>query len=141
MAKLLDTAAVYGWSNPKQTKSLIENVFEGVSKYQQDFKEAFDMMLNALKRSFKDAIKVDEMIRGDATFEKSRTEQDLTIVRLVQDIIEAMTNFQLITSYFGDTIMEQVSSTNFLVNLTNSYCLLRKIKKYWTQGCSTNELL
>jgi len=139
MAKLMDTAAVYGWSNPKQTKSLIENVFEGVPKYQQDFKEAFDMILNALKRSFKDAIKVDEMIRGDATFEKSRTEQDLTIVRLVQDIIEALTNFQLITSYFGETIMEQVSSTNFLVNLTNSYCLWRKIKKYWVQGCSTSE--
>lgn len=33
MAKLMDTAAVYGWSNPKQTKSLIENVFEGVPKY------------------------------------------------------------------------------------------------------------
>ena len=41
------------------------------------------MMLNSLKRSFKDALKVDEMLRGDATFEKSRTEQDFTIIRLV----------------------------------------------------------
>jgi hypothetical protein len=70
MAKLLDIAAVYGKSNLKQVRSLIENVFEGVPKYQSDFKEAFDMMLNALKRSFKDALKVDEMLRGDATFEK-----------------------------------------------------------------------
>jgi len=64
-------------------QSLIENVFEGVPKYQNDFKEAFEMMLNSLKRSFKDALKVDEMLRGDATFEKSRTEQDFTIIRLV----------------------------------------------------------
>lgn len=83
MAKLLDIAAVYGKSNQKMVQSLVENVFECAPKYQNDFKEAFDMMLNAIKRSFKDALKVDEMLRGDATWEKSRTEQDLTIIRLV----------------------------------------------------------
>lgn len=66
MAKLLDLAAIFGRSNTKQVQSLIENVFEGVPKYQADFKDAFDMMLNALKRCFKDALKVDEMLRGDA---------------------------------------------------------------------------
>jgi hypothetical protein len=32
--------------------------------------------------------------------------------------------------------MEQVSNTSFLVNLTNAYCLLRKIKLHWKDACS-----
>jgi hypothetical protein len=35
--------------------------------------------------------------------------------------------------------MEQVANTNFLVNLTNAYSLLRKIKLHWKDGCSTKQ--
>ena len=35
--------------------------------------------------------------------------------------------------------MEQVSNTNFLVNLTNAYSLLRKIKLFWKDSCSTKQ--
>jgi len=35
--------------------------------------------------------------------------------------------------------MEQVSNTNFLVNLTNAYSLLRKIKLQWKDGCSNKQ--
>lgn len=50
---------------------------------------------------------------------------------LLQDLIEILSNFQLITQHFGDSILEQVSNTNFMVYLTNVYCLARKIKKIW----------
>ena len=42
-----------------------------------------------------------------------------------------MTNFELITSHFGDSVLAQVANTNFLVYLTNVYCLARKVKKSW----------
>jgi hypothetical protein len=35
--------------------------------------------------------------------------------------------------------METISTTNFLVCLTNSYCLLRKIRKLWLGGCQSKE--
>jgi len=44
----------------------MQNVFESEPRYEQDFKEAFDMLLNVLKRIFKDALRTDQMIRGDA---------------------------------------------------------------------------
>ena len=40
-------------------------------------------------------------------------------------------NFELITAHFGDSLLEQVANTNFLVYLTNAFCLVRKIKKLW----------
>ena len=41
---------------------------------------------------------------------------------------------------FGEAIMEQVANTNFLVNLTNAYSLLRKIKVQWKDSCSTQQV-
>ena len=50
---------------------------------------------------------------------------------LIQDTIEILTNFWLITTHFGDHMIDMVANTSFMVNLTNAYCLLRKIKKFW----------
>ena len=74
MAKLLDLAAIYGSSNHRQVSQLITNVFEYQPLYLEDFKDAFDMMLNILKRIFKDALRTDQMIKGDAILQKSRAE-------------------------------------------------------------------
>lgn len=41
-----------------------------------EFKDAFDMMINVSRRVFKDALRTDQMIRGDAILQKSRSEQD-----------------------------------------------------------------
>lgn len=41
------------------------------------------MMLNVLKRIFKDALRTDQMIKGDAIQQKSSAEQDKIIIRLV----------------------------------------------------------
>lgn len=93
VAKLLDFAAIYGKSNPKQTQVLISTVLESEPRLVSDFKEAFEMMLNILKRIFKDALRSDQMIRGDDIQQKTRTEQDEIIFRLVKNLIEMLTNF------------------------------------------------
>ena len=115
-------------------------MFDSDPRFLIDFTEAFDMMLNVLKRIFKDALKTDQMIKGDAILVKSRPEQDEIILLLVKDLVEILTNFQLITTYFGSVVLEQVTTTNFLVNLTNAYCLLRKIRRLWLKGCSNQEV-
>ena len=96
-------------------------------------------MLNILKRIFKDALRSDQMIRGDDIQQKTRTEQDEIIFRLVKNLIEMLTNFQLLSTHFGEVALETISNTNFLVCLTNSYCLLRKIRKLWLPGCQSKE--
>jgi len=53
---------------------------------------------------------------------------------LLYDLIELLSNFQLITGHFGEIILDLISNTNFMVYLTNAYCLLRKIKKFWVGG-------
>jgi hypothetical protein len=74
MAKLFDIAAIYGKSNSRQVSAMMQNVFENEPRYLQDFKETFDMMLNVLKRIFKDALRTDQMIGGDAILQKSKSE-------------------------------------------------------------------
>ena len=51
------------------------------------------MMLNVLKRIFKDALRTDQMIKGDAIQQKAPIEQDEIIIRLVKDMIEILSNF------------------------------------------------
>ena len=85
IAKLLDISAIYGQSNQKQVESLIFNVFDCEPRFYDDFKETFDIMLNVFKRIFKDALRTEQMINGDAILQKSRSEQDEIISLLVQD--------------------------------------------------------
>jgi len=75
------------------------------------------------------------MIKGDAILQKTRSEQDEIIFRLVKNLIEMLSNFQLIVQHFGEVTMELVANTNFMVYLANAYCLLRKIRKFWIGGC------
>ena len=97
-------------------------------------------MLNIFKRIFTDALRIDQMIRGDnIILEKSRSEQDDIILRLIKNLIEILTNFQLITEHFGPGILGEISNTNFMVFLTNGYCLMRKVKKYWLPDCQQKQ--
>lgn len=112
----------------------MQNVFECEPRFQADFKDAFDMMVNVFKRIFKDAFRTDQMIKGDSILQKTKTEQDEKIMLLLYDLIELLSNFQLITGHFGEIILDLISNTNFMVYLTNAYCLLRKIKKFWVGG-------
>jgi hypothetical protein len=49
-------------------------IFENEPRLQSDFKDAFDMMLNVFKRIFKDALRADQMVKGDAILQKSSSE-------------------------------------------------------------------
>ena len=69
---------------------MINSIFENEPRFQSDFKETFDMMLNVLKRIFKDALRT---YKGDAIHQKSAQEQDQIIIRLVKDMIEILSNF------------------------------------------------
>lgn len=139
-AKLLDIAAIYGQSNHKHVKTLISNILEIEPKLLIDLKDSFDMMLNIMKRIFKDTLRTEQMLKGDAILQKTRSEQDEIIYRLVQNIIEMLGNFQLITHHFGELTMEQISNTNFMVYICNTYCILRKVKKFWLKDCQTEKI-
>ena len=110
---------------------IIENVLESDSRFMIELKEAFDMMLSAFKRIFKDALRTDQMITGDTIVDKSRSEQLDIICLLMTDLLEMLTNFQLITAHFGPQVMVEVATVTFMVYLTNAYCLVRKIRKTW----------
>lgn len=137
IAKLLDIAAIYGTCNDKIVKALIEDVIELEPRFAADFKDSFDMMVNMFKRIFRDAQRTDQMIKGDTILQKSRSEQDEIILLLLQDAVEILSNFQLIVDHFGQSVLDQVSNTNFMVLLTNAYCMARKIRKFWIGGCQT----
>ena len=129
---MLDLAAIYGRDNSDTVRTIITNVLESDARFVQDFKDAFDMMLTVLKRAFIDARRADQMIQGDYDTKELGKEEQLTVVNvLLQDLIEIVSNFKLITQHFGESTLEQVSNTNFMVYLTNVYCLARKIKKIW----------
>lgn len=55
-------------------------------------------------------------------------------------MIEMLGNFALICSHFGQTTMEQIANTNFMVFITNTYCILRKIRKFWINDCASGEM-
>jgi hypothetical protein len=65
MAKLIDIASVYGKSNRDTVQKIISNVFENDKRFVQDFKECVDMLLNLIKKMFKEYQKIQSMIKGE----------------------------------------------------------------------------
>jgi hypothetical protein len=51
------------------------------------------MMLNIFKRLFKDALRIDQMVCGDSILQKSSSEQENIILRLIKNLIEILINF------------------------------------------------
>ena len=131
IAKMLDIAAIYGSGNNAMVKNMIGGLLETAPKLLEEFKESFDMMITVFKRIFRDALRTDQMLKGDAILQKTKSEQAHIIGLLLQDMVEILTNFQLITQHFGDSVLDAVSNTTFMVCLTNAYCLVRKIRKHW----------
>lgn len=101
-AKLLDIAAIYGQSNHRQVRQLIEGIFEIEPRLLAEIKDSFDMMLNIMKKIFKDALRTDQMIQGDAILQKTRSEQDEVIMVLIENIVEMLGNFSLLVHHFND---------------------------------------
>src|SRR5438067_1092546 len=108
MAKLMDIAAIYSQSNSDTVKKLIENVFENDKRYIQDFKESVDLMLTFFKKAFKESLKVNQMLNGEWVYQKSKSEQEDVIIRVCEEFIEILNNFNLITTTFPDTMLEAI---------------------------------
>lgn len=68
MAKLIDLSAIYGHSNQETITKIISNVFENDKRYIVDFEECLKLILNLLKKNFKDTLKINSLISGDSVY-------------------------------------------------------------------------
>jgi hypothetical protein len=128
-AKLVDLAAIYGKTNADVVKRVAEAAVDADPRLLDDLREAFDMAVTVLKRVFKDALRADQLILGEAIEQRSKAEQ-LEVIRVLQhDLIEILTNFELMTAHLGGSVLEYAADKNFLVYLTNVYCMNRRIRK------------
>lgn len=80
-------------------------------RFVADYKESVDTIMTLLKKSFNAALKVTEMVNGDAVLQRSQAEQDDIIRRLLLDLSEIMTNLDLTTTYFPEEMLETVRNT------------------------------
>lgn len=134
MAKLYDLAAVYGPSNQQQVRQLLSNVFENDMRFLAEYKESVDMMITLLKKCFNAALKVTEMTNGDTVLQCSQNEQDDIIKRLLLNMSEILTNIDLTTSYFPESLLETVRNTTLPLFMGNVYCLMiGPVKKLWLE--------
>ena len=50
---------------------IIQNVFNNDKRYIKDFEETHNLLLNLLKKMFKDGIKIQSYISGEHVYEKT----------------------------------------------------------------------
>jgi hypothetical protein len=97
-----------------------------------DYKESVDAIMTLMKKSFNAALKVSEMVKGDAVLNRSQSEQDDIIRRLLLDLSEIMTNLDLTTTYFPEEMLETVRNTQLPLLLGNVYSLMiGPVKHLW----------
>ena len=86
-----------------------------------------------LKKTFSTSLKINDMIRGDGiALQRTRSEQDDIIKRLMLDLIEIMANVELTTNYFPDNMLETVRNTSLPLFMANAYCLMiGPVKTMW----------
>lgn len=132
IAKLYDLIAVYGKSNPEAVKGIVLTVFENDKRYVQDFKEGVDTIITMLKKNFSSSSKVSDMIMGAGVIMRTRAEQDDIIRRLMLDFVEIMTNVELTTIFFPESMLETLRSTSLPLFMANVFCLMAgPVKKLW----------
>ena len=96
-----------------------------------------DTIISMLKRSFNSSLKVSDMIINTAVvtsvaIQKTRSEQDDIIRRLLLDIVEVMSNVELTTTFFPETMLETVRNTSLPLFTANVYCLMAgPVKNLW----------
>ena len=132
IAKLYDIIAVYGGSNPETVKGIVESVFENDKRYVQDFKEGIDTIITMLKKNFSSSSKVSDMIMGAGVILRTREEQDEIIRRLMLDFVEIMSNVDLTTVFFPESMLETLRNTSLPLFMANVFCLMAgPVKKLW----------
>ena len=134
IAKLYDIIAVYGHSNTALVKGLVESVFENDKRYVQDFKDGVDTIIGMLKKNFSASVKVCDMMHNAGVLQRTRSEQDDIIRRLMLDIVEIMTNVELTTTFFPEAMLETVRGTSLPLFMANVYCLMAgPVKTLWME--------
>ena len=132
IAKLYDLIAIYGQSNKEVVKSIVESVFENDKRYVQDFKDGVDTIINMLKKNFSSSLKVSDMMVNAGVIQRTRSEQDDIIRRLLLDFVEIMANVEYTTIFFPETMLETVRSTSLPLFMANVYCLMAgPVKNLW----------
>jgi len=86
-----------------------------------------------LKKNFSHSIKVTDMIeQNSSVIQRTRSEQDDIIRRLLLDIVEIMNNVELTTTFFPEGMLETVRSTSLPLFMANVYCLMAgPVKTLW----------
>lgn len=141
MGKLYDIAAIYGPTNPETTRKLIAAVFTNDIRYVTDFKESIDTIITLLKKGFNSSLRVTEMIEGNALLDFPRQRQDEIIKRLMLNFCEILTNMELITMYFPDSMLETVRNTSLPLFMGNVYSLMIGPVKAWLKDSLIHEEL
>jgi hypothetical protein len=132
IAKLYDIIGIYGKSNPAVVKQIVVSVFDNDKRYIGDFKQGVDGILSMLRKSFSSCIKVSDMIAGNGVVQRTRTEQDNIIKKLMLDLIEIMINIEHTTNFFPDAMLETVRTTSLPIYLANVYALMiNTVKTEW----------
>ena len=107
-------------------------MFDNDKRFLQDFKQGVDTLVNMLKKSFSACLRVSDMIKGEDVIDRTRTEQDEIIKKLMLDFIEIMYNVELTTRFFPDSLLETVRSTSLHLFMANVYCLMSStVKTQW----------
>ena len=83
------------------------------------------------------------MIVGDGVFiNRTRSEQDEIIKRVMLDLVEIMANVELTTTYFPDDMLKTVRNTSLALFMANVYCLMiGPVKTLWLKDSTIKEEL
>jgi len=86
-------------------------------RFLTEYKESVDMMITLLKKCFNSALKITEMVNGDT---------------VLQHMGEILTNIELTTTYFPDSMLETVRNTTLPLFMGNVYSLMiGPVKRLW----------
>ena len=69
------------------------------------------------------------MIKGEYIREIRHDQQQQIILNYLNDYVEVLSNFTLISTYFPESVFEIIRGTNVMIFLANSYCVTLHLKK------------
>lgn len=75
------------------------------------------------------------MVNGDAVLDRNQDQQDEIIRRLLLDLSEILTNIELTTTYFPDSMLETVRNTTLPLFMGNVFSLMTgPAKTHWLKS-------
>jgi hypothetical protein len=68
MAKLIDLTEIYSLSNSETLRQLVSNVIENDKRFLKDLEDTLSLIINLMRKMFKDGIKIQQLISGDTVY-------------------------------------------------------------------------